>query len=293
MRQLKAIAWIITALLLIASVYVFYPYLNLPKNVVQEIKQEIKNDTTAIIPEAKISAPLEQSEFEKTASYGEVSCKNYQSNVFTKDIVERINSDRVANGKLALKWNEQLCESAGLKSEDMNTNNYFEHISPSGVTPWHWIDQAGYKYTFVGENLALNYFTSESTHTALMNSPGHRANILNENFTEVGINYFRGKLNGEDAFFMVEHFASPAPEKPQIKYVCETDKAEKNLKKLKDTKDKIEKYLSDAEDIRKKIKTSGGDTKDVDAYIDNTKDKEKEVDKYIKEIQDYLKKCQG
>ena len=128
----------------------------------------------------------------------------------------------------------------------MNNNNYFEHNSPSGITPWYWVKKVGYRYTFVGENLALNYFTSESAHTALINSPGHRANILNENFTEIGINYVRGKLNGEDAFFVVQHFASPAPEKLEIKYVCETKKAEKNLKELKNTKDKIEKYLNDA-----------------------------------------------
>lgn len=255
--------------------------------------QEIKNDAEEIMPEAKISAPLEQSEFEKTASYGNVDCNSFEKNIFTKNMLERINYDRIINGKKSLAWNASLCESANLKSQDMNNNNYFEHNSPSGITPWYWVKKVGYRYTFVGENLSLNYFTSESAHTALMNSPGHRANILNDNFTEIGINYVRGKLNGEDAFFVVQHFASPAPEKPEIKYVCDEKKANKNLNELEDTKDKIEKHLDDAEDIKKKLENAGQSTEEADDYINDMEDKEKEVNKYIKEVEDYLKKCKG
>jgi uncharacterized protein YkwD len=296
MNKPKLISYIIILIVLGAGAYFLPSYLQNKQDLVSKVKnriQEIRNDTKEIIPEAKISAPLEQSEFEKTASYEEIDCKNFESNIFAEEMFKRINSDRVANGKKALKWNSSLCESAGLKSEDMDNNNYFEHNSPSGITPWYWIKKVGYNYTFVGENLALNYFTANSAHAALMNSPGHRANILNENFTEIGINYVRGKLNGEDAFFVVQHFASPGPEKPQIQYVCETDKANKNLKELKNSKNKIEKYLSDAEDKKDEFKKSGYDTKEINDYINDMENKEKEVNGYIKEIEDYLKKCKG
>lgn len=293
MNKLKLILYLLLLIIFSFGAYFLPSYLEehgLVEKAGNQI-QEIKNDAKDLIPETKISAPLEQSEFEKTTSYGNIDCNNFENNIFAKDMLERINSDRVDNGKKALTWNASLCQSAGLKSDDMNNNNYFEHNSPSGITPWYWVKKVGYRYTFVGENLALNYFTSESAHTALMNSPGHRANILNDNFTEIGINYVRGKLNGEDAFFVVQHFASPAPEKPEIKYVCETKKAEKNLRELENTKDKIEKYLSDAEDKKTQLENAGQSTKKADDYIDDMEDKEKEVNKYIKEIEDYLKKC--
>ena len=293
MNKLKITSYIILLIILSAGAY-FLPLYQEKQGFIGKVRnqiQEIQNDAEEIMPEAKISAPLEKSEFEKTASYGNIDCSNFQSNIFANDMLERINNDRAKDGKKKLQWDEKLCQSALLKSEDMNNNNYFEHNSPSGITPWYWIKKVGYKYTFVGENLALNYFTSQSAHTALMNSPGHRANILNDNFTEIGINFVRGKLNGEDAFFVVQHFASPAPEKPAIKYVCETGKAEKNLKELQNSKDKIEKYLSDAENKKDEFKKDGYDTKEIDDYINDMKDREKEVDKYIKEIEDYLKKC--
>ena len=295
MSKTKLTSYVLLLIILSAGAYFLPLYLE-KQGLIGKVRnqiQEIRNDAEEIMPEAKISAPLKQSEFEKTASYGNIDCSNFESNVFANDMLERINNDRTANRKKALKWNSSLCQSAGLKSEDMNNNNYFEHNSPSGVTPWYWVKKVGYKYTFVGENLALNYFTSESAHTALMNSPGHRANILNDNFTEIGINFVRGKLNGEDAFFVVQHFASPAPEKPEVKYVCDEDKANKNLKELEDTKEKIEKNLKKAEDIRKDLKNAGRDTKEADDYINDMEDKEKEVNKYIKEIEDYLKKCKG
>ncbi|MDO8529241.1 MAG: CAP domain-containing protein [bacterium] len=264
----------------------FYP--NIKFAPLSAIKSNLEN---SIIPEAKISAPPEETAFEKTKSYGELDCKNYQSNAFAKDMLERINSDRQKNERKPLNWSEKLCQSAKLKSEDMNSNNYFEHNSPSGVTPWYWIKKAGYDYAAVGENLALNYFTSESVHTALMNSPGHRANILNSDFTEIGFYYLGGAFKDNNAFFFVEHFASPMSKIP--KYVCETDKANKNLKELKDTKNKIEKYLNKAEDIKKSLETSGQSVKDVDNYIDDMEKKEKQADRYIQDIGDYLQKCKN
>lgn len=262
-------------------------YLNIKFAPLSAIKSNFEN---SIIPEAKISAPPEESAFEKTKSYGELDCANYQTNAFANDMLARINVDRQKNGRTALSWSVKLCESAKLKSEDMNNNNYFEHNSPSGVTPWYWIKKAGYDYAAVGENLALNYFTSESIHIALMNSPGHRANILNSDFTEIGFYYLGGVFKRNNAFFFVEHFASPMSTAPR--YVCETNKANKNLKELKDTKNKIEKYINKAEDIKKDLEARGQSTKEVDDYIDDMEKKEKQADKYIREIQDYLKKCQ-
>ncbi len=243
------------------------------------------------LPEAKISAPAEESEFDKTASYGELDCQNFQNNALSGQVFALTNTERKDNKKKELEWSSLLCQSAKLKAQDLINNNYFDHISPAGVTPWHWFDVAGYKYTFSGENLALNYYTAQSANEALMNSKGHRENILNVNFSQIGIAYTRGKINGQDAFVIVEHFGAPAPAVPPVTYICETDKANKNLKELKDTQNKIENYIAQAEKIRKELKAAGQSTKEVDAYLDDMKAKEKKVKEYIKETEDYLQKC--
>ncbi|GBE16418.1 cysteine-rich secretory protein family protein [bacterium BMS3Abin15] len=287
---LKTILYI--SLFAVAFLTAFYlpPYFDKFVNESLE-KIETRGQARIETSKAKISAPVQESEFEKTAQYGKLNCQNYENNTLVSGIFERINTDRELNNKKALSWSNLLCQSANLKAENMIENSYFEHVSPSGVTPWYWIDRVEYKYTFSGENLALNYYTSESAHIALMNSPGHKANILNENFTQIGLAYFRGKINNQDAFVIVQHFASPAPEVPPVKYVCETKKAEKNLKDLERDKKKIDNYLKDAEDIKDQIKAAGGDTDEVNDYIDDMEDKKKRVKKYIREIEDYLDEC--
>ncbi len=287
---LKIILYISILGVIILSAFYFSPYLN--KTADKSLKKaEIKNQAKIENSKAKISAPAQESEFEKTAQYGELDCQNYENNTLVSGIFERINTDRGLNNKKALSWSSLLCQSAKSKAEDMVENNYFEHVSPAGITPWYWIDKAGYKYTFSGENLALNYYTSESAHAALMNSPGHKANILNENFTQIGLAYSRGKINGQDAFVITQYFASPAPKVPPFKYVCETKKAEESLKDLKKDKNKIDKYLKDAGDIKNQVKAAGGNTDEVDDYIDDMEDKKKKVKKYIQEIEDYLDEC--
>lgn len=289
MKTLKIILLIIFAGLVTFGIYNFSFLRSLFQKKALPIVQTNMAD---ILPKAKIEAPLQESEFQKTSSYGNLDCAHPESNYFASTMLELTNVDREKNRDKKLKWSETLCESAKLKSEDMVAHNYFDHIAPDGTQPWHWIEVAGYKYISVGENLALNYFTPETAHAALMASEGHRENILNNDFQDLGIYYLRGKINGQDAFILIQHFASPAPTTPPaIKYICETDKAEKNLKDLKKTKNQIEKYLADARDTRDQLKEAGQNTKELSDYIDYLKDKEKETDGYIKDINDYLAKC--
>jgi hypothetical protein len=92
----------------------------------------------------------------------------------------------------------------------MATKGYFAHTSPEGVTPWYWFAKAGYKFIYAGENLAVNYNQSQTVETAWLNSPTHRANIMNENFTEMGVATAVGEYNGAPATFVVELFGMPA-----------------------------------------------------------------------------------
>ncbi|KKR10479.1 MAG: hypothetical protein UT37_C0001G0034 [Parcubacteria group bacterium GW2011_GWA2_39_18] len=124
-------------------------------------------------------------------------------------LVKLTNEARGENGLLDLSWNESLAKAAQLKAEDMLSKNYFAHDSPQGTAPWYWIQKAGYKYHFAGENLAMNFTGSQSVSDAWLKSPSHRANILNSNYSEIGIAVKSGKINGKETTVVVEFFASP------------------------------------------------------------------------------------
>lgn len=119
------------------------------------------------------------------------------------------NAERQLSNLSVLKENTLLNESAQLKVEDMVKNNYFAHNSPDGKAPWYWIDKAGYKYEYAGENLAVNFTESEDVVNAWMNSPTHRANIVKSNYTEIGTGIATGTYKGKEATFVVQHYANP------------------------------------------------------------------------------------
>ena len=109
---------------------------------------------------------------------------------------ELVNAERTSRGLRALEIHKGLVELARLKSQDMITNNYFSHHSPTYGSPFDMMGRAGIRYRLAGENLAGSS-TVERAHTALMNSPGHRANILNPNFTHIGIGIIDGGAYGK------------------------------------------------------------------------------------------------
>ncbi|MES2315372.1 MAG: CAP domain-containing protein [Patescibacteria group bacterium] len=119
------------------------------------------------------------------------------------------NDDREANNLPPLKHNDLLQKAAELKAHDMATLGYFAHTSPAGITPWHWLDVVGYNYTMAGENLAVNFYESGDVDQAWMNSPTHRANILKDGFTEIGIGVANGTYKGRDTIFVAQFFGTP------------------------------------------------------------------------------------
>ncbi len=134
------------------------------------------------------------------------------SAVITSVLVDRTNSNRLENNLAALDFSPVLAAAAQLKADDMAQNGYFAHVSPDGKTPWHWFSESGYGFVYAGENLAVNFADSEDVVRAWMNSEGHRANILNDRFTEIGIAIASGKHNGRDSIFVVQMFGRPAPQ---------------------------------------------------------------------------------
>ncbi len=110
----------------------------------------------------------------------------YATNTSISGLVEETNVQRTGSGLSALAINSKLNQAAQAKAEDMAARNYWSHNTPEGNPPWVFFSGAGYEYKAAGENLAYGFDTSNTTIVAWMNSPGHRANIMNTSYTEVG-----------------------------------------------------------------------------------------------------------
>lgn len=135
-----------------------------------------------------------------------------------KEVIDITNKNRSTNGNLSpLKENSKLDSSAQKKLEDMLNLQYFEHVSPSGVGVSDLAKASSYEYIIIGENLALgNFKDSKALVDAWMASPGHRANILNGKYTEIGVAVGHGIYQGRDTWLAVQHFGSPKNSCPSI-----------------------------------------------------------------------------
>lgn len=129
--------------------------------------------------------------------------------VISSTLVDLTNADRATASAVKLHVSPLLERTAQAKVNDMVTKGYFAHNSPEGVTPWHWFALAGYNYAYAGENLAIDFFDSADVEKAWMNSPLHRANIVNGTFTEIGIATATGTWNGHETTFVVQMFGRP------------------------------------------------------------------------------------
>ncbi|MEH7270531.1 CAP domain-containing protein [Bacillus toyonensis] len=123
--------------------------------------------------------PAEQKPAEEAKSLSE----------FEQRVVELTNAERAKQGLPALKIDTELSKVARIKSEDMQKNNYFDHNSPTYGSPFDMMKKFGISYTSAGENIAQGQRTPEEVVQAWMNSAGHRANILNNGFTHIGVGY--------------------------------------------------------------------------------------------------------
>jgi uncharacterized protein YkwD len=116
-----------------------------------------------------------------------------------------LNADRTANGLQPLKLNTGLSALGENYAKDMINRGFFAHNNPEGQTPFDRMHQAGINYTYAGENLAINTSVT-AAQKAFMNSTGHRANILNKNYTEVGLGV---QTNSKGSVYVVQEFIKP------------------------------------------------------------------------------------
>jgi uncharacterized protein YkwD len=126
------------------------------------------------------------------------------------------NAERAQLSLPSLKANYLLDEIAGLRADDLFANQYFEHESPTGNSASDLAKNLGYDYLLIGENLALGDFGDEQgIVSAWMGSPGHKANILNDNYEELGVSIKTGFFKGENTTIAVQIFARPLSDCPR------------------------------------------------------------------------------
>lgn len=107
-----------------------------------------------------------------------------------QEVIQLCNIERQKNGLPPLKENWELSRVARDKSMDMYQKNYFDHNSPTHGSPFDMIKAYGISYSTAGENIAKGQSTAQQVMDAWMNSSGHRANILSNSFTQIGVGYY-------------------------------------------------------------------------------------------------------
>jgi uncharacterized YkwD family protein/spore coat assembly protein SafA len=139
-----------------------------------EANPHIKNPSL-IYPGQKLTIPL----------FGETKTIEHQ-------VIQLTNQERAKYGLSALKPHWELSRVARYKSNDMRDKNYFSHTSPTYGSPFTMIKNFGISYRAAGENIAMGQTSAQAVVQAWMNSPGHRKNILSQNYTHIGVGYAKG-----------------------------------------------------------------------------------------------------
>jgi uncharacterized protein YkwD len=127
----------------------------------------------------------------------------------SKNIVYYTNQERKNQGLGELVVNERLEQAAQEKLDDMFQKNYWDHNGPNGETAWNFITAEDYYYQLAGENLARGFNNSEEAVDAWMASESHKANILNNRFSEIGVASSSGKIKGSQTTVIVQLFGEP------------------------------------------------------------------------------------
>ena len=113
-------------------------------------------------------------------------------------VLDLVNAERRKAGVPALTLSDKLTNIAYTKAKDMADKNYFSHQSPTYGSPFDMLKQFGVSYSYAGENIAAGQKSAEEVMNSWMNSSGHRQNILNKNYTQLGVGFYRGGQYGTE-----------------------------------------------------------------------------------------------
>lgn len=153
------------------------PEINIPETEAPDMETPEAPETN--IPETDTSEP--ETDVPETDN-------NIQSqDALAIEVLRLVNAERAKAGLGSLTLDSSLSSVAKKHSEDMKSNNYFDHTNLKGQSPFDRLKSAGIAYTTAGENIAMGQKTAQSVVSGWMNSSGHRANILNKNFGRMGL----------------------------------------------------------------------------------------------------------
>ena len=196
------------------------------------------------------------------------------ANIATNVLVDLANKNRVGNNVAPLTRNTKLDNAASMKATDMINKNYFAHFAPDGTSPWYFIQEAGYNFSYAGENLAIDFTSENDIDNAWMNSPLHKENLLNSNFKELGLAAKEGVRNGVDTVYVVQMFGSrltPSPSPTERGEVQVVSKVPKKVTVIQESKNVIVvKNLEVKEDsnlaVNTEVEKEGGKVAGVETY---------------------------
>lgn len=141
----------------------------------------------------------------------------FASNITIEGIINDTNKERTARGLRPLRLDNRLSRAASEKGSYMLTKNYWAHNAPDGTTPWFFIQKTKYHYLYAGENLAKDFQNSKDVVEAWMGSKtGHRENILNVNYSDIGVAVTNGVLDGFETTLVVQMFGSEKPTAAEV-----------------------------------------------------------------------------
>ncbi|WP_156291723.1 CAP domain-containing protein [Oceanobacillus salinisoli] len=165
------------------------PEQNAETPVQEKEEQPVQEEPQAPVEEEPAQEQVQQPAQEQAAEDNQSQTQEYELNQFEQEVVDLTNQERAKYGLSPLQVDIELSKVAREKSRDMAVNNYFDHNSPTYGSPFDMMKSYGVSYQTAGENIAKGQRTPAEVVNAWMNSDGHRANILNENFTHIGVGY--------------------------------------------------------------------------------------------------------
>jgi uncharacterized protein YkwD/uncharacterized protein YukE len=200
-----------------------------------------------------------------------------QGKLTVSGIIAETNSFRRQHRLPQLQVNEELNSAARAKLDDIFSQNYFAHVSPSGKGVSYWVERAGYDSAMVGENLALGNFSDDAELVeGWMNSPGHRENILNPFFTDIGVAAAKGEVEGSHVWVAVQILAKPMSACPQV----DSD-LEKEIAQLREELEGLKSEMAELQThLKEDMPEDGASQEELDAYNERVKEYNQLVNEY-------------
>jgi uncharacterized protein YkwD len=222
--------------------------------------QKIASFSNSFAPIAQQDVSRYPTPLKATPSTGSATARISQKNatLTVGGVIADTNTQRAENGDLPpLAESKTLDAIASLRLDDMFENQYFAHVSPTGQSAVTVASSVGYNHLALGENLAEGMFAGDNgVVTAWMNSPGHRANILDTHYTEIGVAVREGLFDGQESWIAVQVFGKPTsacPPAPDPKLQAAITAAEADLTQMSD-------QLTQMESSIKAMQPQSGDT---------------------------------